>query len=70
MTDCTAQLRSELGDDLVVLDTLTSAESAELLDMIHQAAAGQRRALDVALDDVLKHLPRLVRVPARKILFG
>ncbi|HEY1968029.1 MAG TPA: hypothetical protein VGH89_08790 [Pseudonocardia sp.] len=70
MTDCTAELRAELGKDLDVLDSLTQDEQAELLEMVRQARAGQHQALDGALNQVLKHLPRLVRGPARKILFG
>ncbi|HEY2204371.1 MAG TPA: hypothetical protein VGH99_07840 [Pseudonocardia sp.] len=65
-----AALRAELGDDLDVLDQLSPAESSALLDMIQQAREDQRRALDAALSDVLRYLPRLVRGPARKILFG
>jgi hypothetical protein len=52
------------------VDALTPAQSADLLAMLRQAREGQRRALDEALTDVLRHLPRLARGPARKILFG
>jgi hypothetical protein len=63
-------LRRELGGDLEVLAQLAPEECAELLDMVRTAKAAQRQALDDALGQVLGHLPRLVRVPARKILFG
>jgi hypothetical protein len=70
MTDSTAELRAELGDNLDVLDSMSPDERAELLEMVRQARTGQRQALDAALNEVLKNLPRLVRGPARKILFG
>jgi hypothetical protein len=69
-TEAIRGLRAELGDDLEVLDTLTSDECAELLSMVRAAKVDQRKAIDDALTEVLGYLPRLVRGPARKILFG
>jgi hypothetical protein len=64
-----AALRAELGE-LPVLAELTPGECAALLTMIGTARREQREALNDALEDVLRFLPRLVRVAARKILFG
>jgi hypothetical protein len=69
-TEATRALRAELGGDLAVLDELTPDECAELLAMVRTAKVDQRKAIDDALNEVLRYLPRLVRGPARKILFG
>jgi hypothetical protein len=68
--DPAAELRAELGPDLPAVDALTPAQSADLLAMLREAREGQRRALDEAMAEVLRYLPRLARGPARKILFG
>jgi flagellar motility protein MotE (MotC chaperone) len=68
--DPAAVLRSELGADCAPLAELTDRECAQLLDQVRDARAAQARALDEALNEVLRHLPRLTRGPARKILFG
>lgn len=69
-SDASSALRRQLGSDLDVLDQLTEPESTELLGLIDDARAAQKAALDAALGEVLGKLPRLVRVPARKIMFG
>lgn len=53
-----------------MLDLLGESECAELLELIDDARVTQKLALDRALDEVLGKLPRLVRGPARKIMFG
>jgi len=68
--DAGAELRRELGADLAVLDELSGAECAELLELFRAARERERVALDRSLADVLGKLPRLVRGPARKIMFG
>jgi hypothetical protein len=68
--DAPSALRRQLGSDLDVIDQLTESECAELLGLIDDARAAQKVALDTALGEVLGKLPRLVRVPARKIMFG
>jgi hypothetical protein len=65
----TAELRKELGD-LDVLDDLSDEEGAELLGMIHDTRRTQNKALDAAINEVLRFLPRLIRGTARKIVFG
>jgi hypothetical protein len=69
-SDSSSALRRQLGSDLDVLDQLTEPECAELLGLIDDARAAQKVALDAALGEVLGKLPRLVRIPARKIMFG
>ena len=65
-----AALREQLGADLAVLDELSEPECAELLDLIERVRVTQRKALDTSIAEVLNKLPRLVRGPARKIMFG
>jgi hypothetical protein len=69
-SDASSALRRQLGSDLDVLDQLTEPESTELLGLIDDVRAAQKVALDAALGEVLGKLPRLVRLPARKIMFG
>lgn len=65
----TRDLRRELGD-LDVLAELSDDEADDLLAMIRETRRIQNKALDRAINDVLRHLPRLVRAPAKKIVFG
>jgi hypothetical protein len=69
-SEAASVLRRQLGADLAVLDQLTEAECAELLQMISEVRAAQREALNKSLGKLIDKLPRLVRVPARKIMFG
>ena len=64
-----SELRAELGD-LDVLAELSEDEAADLLAMIRTARTTQNKALDDAVNEVLRYLPKLVRGPARKIVFG
>ncbi len=64
-----AELRKELGD-LDVLDDLSEDEGTELLAMIRDTRRTQNKALDAAINEVLRYLPRLIRGTARKIVFG
>lgn len=50
-------------------DELTNAESAELLALLRKARATRRTEADAAIAEMLDHLPLLIRIPARKILF-
>ncbi|MFI6866756.1 hypothetical protein [Nocardia sp. NPDC050406] len=69
MTD-SKPLLSELREPAEVLALLTPEESRQLSDLLRQARLTQQRSLDRAIDDALTVLPRLMRIPARKILFG
>lgn len=68
--DARTALRTRLGDDLDALALLSEQESAELLGLIDNARAVQRKALDASISEVLGRLPRLARGPARRIMFG
>lgn len=65
-----AELRRTLGEDLDVVTQLSEEESRDLAELIRGARHAQQEALDRSLDQVLAHLPRLLRGSARKILFG
>lgn len=68
--DAKTELRRELGDDLDVLALLSDEESSDLLEMLEEARSGQIAALNAAIEETLGHLPRLLRGPARKVMFG
>ncbi|HWN36497.1 MAG TPA: hypothetical protein VNP03_27350 [Pseudonocardia sp.] len=68
--DARTALRQRLGDDVDALALLSEQESAELLGLIDEARAVQRKALDASIGEVLGRLPRLARGPARRIMFG
>ncbi|NNH72739.1 hypothetical protein HLB23_23225 [Nocardia uniformis] len=63
-------LLAELEEPREILELLTPEESAQLLMLVRQAKQNQQRNLDLAIDKSLEVLPRLLRIPARKILFG
>jgi hypothetical protein len=52
------------------LKVLSKAERARLVELIEAAKASQSAALDEAIEDGLSHLPRLLRLPARLLIFG
>ena len=52
------------------LRALTDEELTDLADRVLEAKQRQSLALDVGIDDALEIVPRLVRGPIRKILFG
>lgn len=64
-----AELVEELGD-LDVLAELSADEATDLLTMFRATRRAQNKALDAAINEVLRYLPRLVRGTARKIVFG
>ncbi|MGW5575187.1 hypothetical protein ACWEVD_28635 [Nocardia thailandica] len=70
MTDAVAALRAELGVPAGILDSLTPAEAETVLSLFVRARQVRAERLEAAIDDGLQVLPRLVRIPARKILFG
>lgn len=63
-------LRAQLVGVDEIVAKLTSAEADLLAGLIQRKRVADRRSLDSSLDEALSILPRLVRVPARKILFG
>ena len=52
------------------LRSLTDEELTDLADRVLEAKQRQSLALEVGMDDALAIVPRLVRGPVRKILFG
>lgn len=52
------------------LSTLTDEELTDLADLLHDMKQRQSQALDVAIEETLGIVPRLVRGPVRKVLFG
>lgn len=71
MSDATTVLLAELGGEPAdVLGQLTPDEAATVLSLYLSVRQARRAELDTAIDDTLGFLPRLVRIPARKIMFG
>lgn len=61
-------LQDLLGDD-VVIDGLDEESAARLATLIAESRDRQSAALDQAIDDGLRNLPRLLRGPVKKVLF-
>lgn len=70
MPDATTALLAELGEPADVLRRLDPDEAATLLALVRAARRIRQQRLETAVDDAIGVLPRLVRIPARKILFG
>ena len=67
----TRNLEGELGDRVPDgLETLTDDELTDLADRLHDAKLHQSQALDAAIEQALEIVPRLLRGPVRKSLFG
>lgn len=64
-----ADLKTALGPDLAVIDELTDAEAAELLELYAAAREDAMTDLVDALDESLQLVPRLLRAPVKAILF-
>jgi hypothetical protein len=52
------------------LEQLTDAQLRAFTDLLHHAKLRQSEALESAVEEALEIVPRLVRGPVRKILFG
>lgn len=66
-----SSLEAQLGDR--VPDGLAALADEELIDVadrLHDARLRQTQALDAAIGEALEIVPRLLRRPVRKILFG
>ncbi|MET9485468.1 hypothetical protein [Nocardia sp. NPDC006630] len=70
MADARQQLLAELHEPSGVLTALDDKQAGDLLRLLHRRAAAERAALDTAITAALSALPRLVRIPARAVLFG
>jgi hypothetical protein len=64
-------LELELGDRVPDgLKTLTDEELTDIADRLRDAKLRQSEALDAAIGEAVEIVPRLLRGPMRKILFG
>jgi hypothetical protein len=64
-------LEAELGGRPPAgLEALTDAQLSGFTDALHGAKERQSAALRSAVEEALEIVPRLVRGPVRKILFG
>jgi hypothetical protein len=64
-------LEAELGDSVPAgLETLTDEELTDVADRLRDAKLRQSQALAAAIEQALEIVPRLLRGPVRKILFG
>jgi hypothetical protein len=59
-------LAEKLGTDTVA--ELTEAECTELAEMIRTVRRSRFKAMMASIDEALGHLPRPLRIPAKKIL--
>ena len=70
-TSPTQRLEAELDDRVPDgLEALTDEELTDIVDRLHDAKLRQSEALEVAMEQALEIVPRLLRGPVRKILFG
>jgi hypothetical protein len=71
MTDAVDILEQELGAAIPAgLEALSDDELLTLADLLYDARARQRRELDEGVEQSLDIVPRLMRGPVRKMLFG
>ena len=71
MTDARARLEQEYGGALPPgLAGLAEQDMATLADAIDAARTRQARALAKATDNGLDFIPKLLRGPVKKVLFG
>jgi hypothetical protein len=69
--DAKRELRAELGAAPPKgLDALTDEEIADLAGALRVARERQSAALAKAMEDALRHVPRLLRGPVRKMMAG
>jgi len=71
MADAVDILEDELGARIPDgLELLSARDLTALADLLHDAKARQAQDLDEGVEDSLNFVPRLMRGPVRKILFG
>lgn len=63
-------LETELGGPLAARDLLTDQDSADLLALFRRARQEESRGLTQSVDAMIGALPRPLRTPAKKIMFG
>jgi hypothetical protein len=65
-----ADLKRELGDGLPVLDELSDADAADILELFQAARKTEQKQLMAAIDETIDALPWMFRGTARKIIVG
>lgn len=71
MASAVDTLEAQLGGRIPEgLEVLSAAELATLAGLLREARRRQARELDEGVEESLDFVPRLVRGPVRKILFG
>jgi hypothetical protein len=69
--DAKRELRAELGAAPPKgLDALSDAEVSDLAAALRSSQERQSAALAKAMEDALRHVPRLLRGPVRKMMTG
>jgi len=63
-------LENELRAPLAASGVLVEQESADILRMFSSARQQERADLNAAIDQVIGALPRPLRAPAKRIMFG
>ncbi|MEV5652673.1 hypothetical protein AB0L57_30865 [Nocardia sp. NPDC052254] len=64
------ELENELGGPLAGTDRLMATECADLLMLFRQARRQEAEGLVQAVDTMVRELPRPLRAPTKKIMFG
>jgi len=69
--DAVGRLEAELGGRVPEgLETLADGELADIGDRLRDTKRRQSQALDAAIEEALEIVPRMLRGPVRRILFG
>jgi hypothetical protein len=69
--DAKRELRAELGAAPPKgLDALSDEQVADLAGALRTSRERQSAALEEAMEDALRHVPRLLRGPVRKMMMG
>ncbi|TLG00343.1 hypothetical protein FEK35_24180 [Nocardia cyriacigeorgica] len=63
-------LSARLAEPAEVFEQLTPEEADLLVQLLERKVAAAQLSLDQAIEATFAVLPRLIRIPARKILFG
>ncbi len=65
-----ADLDNELGGPLPAVDLLTDQEHADLLILFREARRQETEGLVQSVNAMISALPRPLRAPTKKIMFG
>ncbi|MCU1642855.1 MAG: hypothetical protein JWN03_3130 [Nocardia sp.] len=70
MREPVGELTRLLADDTGVVAELTAEQAELMLTFLQRQRDSQHRETMAAIDEAMGILPRLIRIPAKKILFG